>query len=89
MLHISEDHFFASWLLGLEYILWSIATGDGKWKGMTYDYMRQKYGNELKELAETEGRWYRWNQEECWSEEVSLTDWEKDYAANADKAMEF
>jgi hypothetical protein len=89
MRFISDDHFFAGWLLGLEYVLWSIATGDRQYKGMDYDYLREKYGEELKVLAEEEGVWYRWDRENCWNEAVTLPTWEEDYAANAAKAMEW
>jgi len=87
MTDISEDWFFAGWLTDLEYILWSIATKDGKWKGYHYQYLCDTYGDELKSKGEEENKWYYWSGRTKWINEMPLDMWIRKYKRNATKVF--
>lgn len=88
MAHLSEEYFFAGWLMGLEHILWSVATGDGRCKWTTAAMLREREGPRLMELATAAGVWYAWDEKEAFAMPVKLADWKPIYEATADKAWE-
>jgi hypothetical protein len=84
MADISEDEYYAGWLRDLEYILWSIVVGDGKYKS---EFMQSRYAEQLKALAESENKWYYWSDRKKNIENMPLDMWIRKYKRNSNKAL--
>lgn len=87
MTDLSEDWFFAGWLVNLEYILWSVACGDGKCKSIDYHHLCEHYGKQLKSQAEAENKWYYWSNRSKSIEEMRLDVWVRKYKRNSSKVL--
>ena len=57
---ISEDHFSAGWLHGLEFTLWNMLHGDDRRFGM--GKVSQENIDRLRHLHEKCGGWWRWDE---------------------------
>jgi len=93
MQELSEDHWCAGWVTGLEYSLWNFVTkGPGKWGFGSID--EQKVAR-LSRLSQTAGGWWRWDAAchgpvfvplEAWrEEEVATSNWSKYVPKGLDK----
>lgn len=90
MEEISEEEFFAGWLIEIEYYLWSIIQKDNKANLTSMPYLYDKYAKDLLSLSEQAKGWWFWNtntynQYDSWLEDfcdkqigedfINLPDW--------------
>jgi hypothetical protein len=79
MSELSEEHWCAGWLTGLEFSLWAMVKGDATTVfGMGQITERQL--QLLKLLSEETGVWWHWPDDGDGPEPISLEEWEPLYA---------
>lgn len=74
MSNISEDHWCAGWLIGLEYELWDIVVGL-KANNLGWDRVPDARINQLKIVANEADCWMAWNPIAIGVRPVNLFDW--------------
>lgn len=75
MSRISEDCYFAGWMMGLEFALWESVNGGSTRYGIgqiTDDDIAS-----LKGLSQACGGWYYWEEDASDAAFISLAEWEK------------
>lgn len=78
MSEISEDHYCAGWLIGLEFRLWRIVLGGPPKFG--FDDVSPERIADLERLSKKCGGWIVWS-EGCGEVFVPMDEWQRMYAA--------
>lgn len=79
MSEISEDHYCASWLVDLEFILWGMLQGGDR--GFGFSDVAEEEIAALRRLSEKCGGWLAWREEAGGEMFVTLDEWAPQYAA--------
>lgn len=79
MSNISEWHYCAGWLDGLEYSLWSILGGAGDTRFGMHDVSHHDIA-ELARLADKSGGWWMWDEDLGAQVFIRLAEWRRLYA---------
>ena len=87
MSDISEKYYFAEWMRHIEYILYSIAIKDGKFKEYPWTEITNRYSSQLLDLAIKEDKWHEWNYVANYPSEIKLDEWIEKYKKNSTKVF--
>ncbi|HKQ92323.1 MAG TPA: hypothetical protein VJZ77_16820 [Blastocatellia bacterium] len=82
MEEVSEDHYCAGWLNGLEYRLWQAALQYPQPYKFGVEAIEEKKVEELKGLAEELQEWAVWDDQAGEEKLIPLKDWKRIFAAS-------
>ena len=82
MSEISEDHYCAGWLSGLEYSLWQAVLQYPQPYEFGFGPIEEENVAELKDLAEELQEWAVWDDGELSEKLIPLADWQRIFTAH-------